>query len=1348
MVIAHPPHSARRILAVLLSLLLTGVSAAADWPTYRRDNHRSGHSEERLPVQRLHEAWRYVAAHAPRPAWEAPARWDAFAAIRGLSSMREYDPVYHVIVVDDRVYFGSSSDDSVHALDTAAGRTQWTFTADGPVRIAPTYDQGRLYFGSDDGHAYCINAATGLLIWRVRAADDARHVLNNQRMISLHPVRSGVLVEQGVAWFAGSLVPWEPSYLCAVDAKTGAIEGDGRFRRKLTGQYTLEAPLLSWQSKLIAPQGRVAPLLFDRATGAPQGALAGGGGSFVAVTPDGRVIVGPGNKTGWISENDPASRKRVANHERAIAAVFTADTAFLLSDSTLAAVDLKQRKTAWVAPCDCPLDIIVAGDHVYVGGADRVAAFEAATGKRVWQAKVLGRAQGLAAASGALFVSTDEGVIHCFKPGDKPAPPVDNAHRLSEALPPPPAIEPIKDDKLLGRWVFQSDQIDGGKLKDLATGKPATIQGTTTLEAWGPFQALAFDGKANEVVVTDDHTTRRTPVEAFTVEAWVRVDQGADWGGFVGIVQDNGDYERGWILGHNKANFTFAVASEAVKKLTYLPSGMTFEAGVWAHVAGTYDGKVMRIYVNGQLEGESKAQRGPIAYPPKALYTLGSYHDQDEFHKLNGAMNEVRVYERALTGEEIARSYMSKRRGLPEPAEEAVISFGPVLRFTAPDRAIVQWETPEPCPTKLHLREGQDRRAFDVPQKRTKHEVELTGLRRNRLYEYTITTTASGKPADSKAFECDTHFNYTEPVIAASDVFADDKAVRDAAAKAIAAAGVDHGVAVVFGVADRGRFAFELARQSSFHVLCVDTDQARVNAARKALLAAKVYGPRVSVLHIESWNDWPLRGDLANIVIAPRTVPASIVDQVLRPAGGVAFIDGEKARIRPQLEGAGIWSHQYGLPNNTAFGGETLTGARTTGALAVQWLGKPGPRAQVDRQPRKPSPLAVNGRLFIQGFRRLTALDAYNGSILWSLETPPIIRFNVPRDCSNWCADDEAVFVAAGDCVWRIDARTGELKDAWPVATRRDATKPADFGCVMRVGDQLIGSTTPREVSHRKYWTKEAWYDSPTGVHAAKICSDQLFALDPRTGSRRWVYTGGLIINSTIAATPSHLYFIESRDPAARAREDRRLDGNGFWSSVHLICLDAATGDRRWEQPLKIEPGSVSIQLAVADEMIVVGCSHQKQYHTYAFSEKDGSETWRAADNWFDGKDQGAAHHGTHLSRPTIVAGRVIVRPWLYDLKTGAKLQQRMPVIKEGHGCGTYAACATSIIFRSGDMAMWDFESASKTLWPRLRPDCWLSTVPALGMILSPEAGGGCSCGSWMETSIGFIPVPIVAAQP
>jgi hypothetical protein len=69
---------------------------------------------------------------------------------------------------------------------------------------------------------------------------------------------------------------------------------------------------------------------------------------------------------------------------------------------------------------------------------------------------------------------------------------------------------------------------------------------------------------------------------------------------------------------------------------------------------------------------------------------------------------------------------------------------------------------------------------------------------------------------------------------------------------------------------------------------------------------------------------------------------------------------------------------------------------------------------------------------------------------------------------------------------------------------------------------------------------------------------------------------------------------------------------------------------------------------------------------------------------------------------------------------------------------------STAMIMRLTDMmsiGLWDFNKDEISIWRTLRPGCWLSTIPAGGMVLAPEAGGGCSCGWWTETSVGFIPV-------
>jgi outer membrane protein assembly factor BamB len=59
-------------------------------------------------------------------------------------------------------------------------------------------------------------------------------------------------------------------------------------------------------------------------------------------------------------------------------------------------------------------ELIKTKKLLFVGGDGVIAAYSTTTGKEVWRGKVHGRAWGIAAAKGRLFVSTDEGVIYCF----------------------------------------------------------------------------------------------------------------------------------------------------------------------------------------------------------------------------------------------------------------------------------------------------------------------------------------------------------------------------------------------------------------------------------------------------------------------------------------------------------------------------------------------------------------------------------------------------------------------------------------------------------------------------------------------------------------------------------------------------------------------------------------------------------------------------------------------------------------------------------------------------------------------------------------------------------------------
>jgi outer membrane protein assembly factor BamB len=1307
--------------------------------------------------------------------------------------MRNYDPAFHLIVVGDSIYFGSSADDAVHCLDAKTGKRKWFFATGGPVRIAPAWHNGRLYFGSDDGCAYCVRADDGKLLWRYNPVEDRRLVLNDARFISFWPIRTGVVVDGGTAYFGASMLPWKKSYLCAVDAERGRPQGAGRFVKEFEG-LTLEGAMLASSTHLLSPQGRVPPLLFKRSDGEKVGGLQGGGGCFVLLTPDEQIYHGPGDRTTTFFASAAKDRTQIASYPRGNLMVVSGNAAYLLTDDSLAAIDRsdKEKKPIWIVKRQYPYSLIVSGDTLFVGGEDEVAAFSAKDGAPLWKARVEGRAYGLAVATGGLFVATDEGVIHCFredgggtessaKPGSGPQ------------APQPP--ETAADKDLIARWVFhrratsggewvpprgpvpdlgwvsERAVLTGGAIQDLAGANAATVDGSLWFQRAGEVEAAVFDGAKGEPEIASRLGPDRLPANALTVEAWVSVQSPGGAGGIISALGGGERTERGWALGYRDKRFAFSLSTgRGETPITRLVAESEIEPEHWHHLAATYDGDVMKLFINGQEAGTTTTQKGPIGYAPATICRIGAVVEGEKPQRLTGLLHEARIYGRALPDAAIQEQYEALRKKVPVRAE---LRAGPRLQFVDGETAVVRWETEKPSPTILTY--GQDRpciRLEDAKEKR-EHEVVLRRLRRNRMYSYVVGVSDAGQAGETSSFECDTFFNYNPLDISGRpNPYSKDepfsRVSAQVAERILASAKMKTGLCLVLGLED-GSLAYELAKASGLTVVGVDADPAKISRIRRRLQEAGLYGSRLSVLHVKSLGDLPLPERCANLVASESALAtgkcvgaARKIARLLRPKDGLAFLGGPAdaepritadalgdwlkdgdwkydvttengvwaAARAPGIEGAGVWSHQYGLPDNAAFGGEDLRGATTVTDLEVQWVGRPGPRHQPDRQGRKPAPLATNGRLFAQGLHRIIALDSYNGAVLWSVEIPDLQRFNMPRDCGNWCADDDHVFAAVKDRCWRLDADTGKVSKIYRPIPPPDKAWEWDWGYIARHGDNLLGSAVKRGAVYTSFWGGYGWYDGTSGETTLKVCSDSLFALDKASGSQAWFHSEGVIINSTIAIGDGRVCFVECRNAKIKGLDSRRIGEKELWLDQCLVALDAGTGNKLWEKPIDTEDGIAMFNLAHGGGKLVLLASANWQYYVYTFDAANGSAGWNESFRW------GSDNHGGHMSRPVIVGNALYIRPAVFDLLTGEKREFAQP----GGGCGTYAATTTALVYRAGNIAMWAPCTTQVTSWDRLRPDCWLSAVPAAGMLLAPEGGGGCSCGSWMETSIAFAP--------
>lgn len=249
------------ISAVIIVAGFTIAVHADDWPMWRCDSARSGQTAQLLPED-MHLLWTRQLPKL-KPTYREPRI--------------QFDAGHEPIVQGKTMFVALSNDDTVAAYDTDTGRFKWKYFAEGPVRLAPVAWKDRLFFGSDDGHLYCVRIANGELLWKFQAVPSNRKVLGNGRLISVWPVRGGPVVHDGRIYFAAGVFPFEGVFIYCLDADTGEmiwrndesgyLYGQHPHDAKALGGVTPQGYLVVNGNELIVPCGQAVPARYDLATG-------------------------------------------------------------------------------------------------------------------------------------------------------------------------------------------------------------------------------------------------------------------------------------------------------------------------------------------------------------------------------------------------------------------------------------------------------------------------------------------------------------------------------------------------------------------------------------------------------------------------------------------------------------------------------------------------------------------------------------------------------------------------------------------------------------------------------------------------------------------------------------------------------------------------------------------------------------------------------------------------------------------------------------------------------------------------------------------------------------------------
>ena len=222
----------------------------------------------------------------------------------------------------------------------------------------------------------------------------------------------------------------------------------------------------------------------------------------------------------------------------------------------------------------------------------------------------------------------------------------------------------INQSGLVGLWHMENNWLDSSVVGNNGTSYNGS---TFSSDAKVGSYAGSFDGVNGYVAIGNLYGEFTT--NAFSIEAWVKVNSTANGARRViaGGIGQYADYGIGLI------NNQFMVyTGNKAGTLYYNQSGVTPNLGQWYHVAGTFDGTTLKIYVNGQLQN-TLAATWVQANGGADFWIGGEYCCSSS--RYSGLLDEVSLYNRVLSDAEILANYQA--------AYEAPPSVDPVASPTA-----------------------------------------------------------------------------------------------------------------------------------------------------------------------------------------------------------------------------------------------------------------------------------------------------------------------------------------------------------------------------------------------------------------------------------------------------------------------------------------------------------------------------------------------------------------------------------------------------------------------------------------------------------------------------------------